>query len=381
MSVIKILKKLISIPSYLNSNTNEKKISDFVYSYLKSFPYLRVKKQKVSKNRFNIIAETSGTPNLFLAGHLDTVEPKQGWSRDQLNGVIEKNKLYGIGSLDTKSGVAAILDSLNDFNNISNLNLFFYCDEEYDFKGTKKFISNYRKKIGNFAVFTEPTDLRIWSAHRGIIEIYFSVLGESGHAANLKSGKNAIDGIYNLLNNLKKWMENFSDPVLGSPTLNIAYLRGGLYQEKKKNLIKLGKQGNNIADFAETVIDIRPTDKKLNAKKIISQIKKYLKTNQYKFFNYSIRHDFGSLNTDTRKITRIEKIIKNNLGKAEYLNPSNKGYGDGQLIAEKFGIPVIYLGPKGKNAHGVDEWVDINSVKKLRKIFSDIIKNYCKTKK
>ena len=88
MNVIKLTQQLISMPSYLDSETNEKEIGDFIFSYLKQFPYLRVRKQKIEKGRFNIIAKTSGTPHLFLAGHLDTVEPKQGWSKDQFKGTI-----------------------------------------------------------------------------------------------------------------------------------------------------------------------------------------------------------------------------------------------------------------------------------------------------
>ena len=69
--------------------------------------------------------------------------------------------------------------------------------------------------------------------------------------------------------------------------------------------------------------------------------------------------------------------MKKQFGKVEYLDATQKGYGDGQLLQEKFKIPVVYLGPKGENAHGVDEWVDISSLKKLRELFAEIIKKYC----
>ena len=379
MNVIKLTQQLISMPSYLDSETNEKEIGDFIFSYLKQFPYLRVRKQKIEKGRFNIIAKTSGTPRLFLAGHLDTVEPKQGWSKDQFKGTIESGNLYGLGSIDMKSGLAAILDSLSDFKKISNLTLLFYCDEEYDFKGMKKFINSSKKKIGDLAVLAEPTDLKIWNAHRGLIEIYFSIQGKSGHAADPKSGKNAITGIMKLLNNLRKRLENFTDLTLGIPSLNIAYIRGGLYQGRQNNEVKLGKEGNNIADFAEAVIDIRPTKQELRAEKIIAWVKKFLEKEGYRFSNFSIRHNFTSLYTNPIKLKIIERVLRENLGSVGYLNPSQKGYSDGQLLQKKFNIPVIYLGPKGANAHGSNERVDINSLKQLRQIFSELIISYCKT--
>ena len=382
MSVIKLTKQLISIPSYLSSKTNEKIIGDFVFSYLKQFPYFKIKKQKIDKKRFNIIAETSDVPHLFLAGHLDTVEPKQGWSKNQFKGITKNGKLYGLGSLDTKSGVAAILDSLCDFKKISNLNLLFYCDEEYNFKGMKKFIASPKKKIGNLAILVEPTDLKIWNTHRGLIEIYFSIQGKSGHAADPKSGKNAIDGITRAFVDLQNRLEKFTDPILGIPSFNIAYIRGGLYQGNRNGNIKLGKEGNNIADFAEAVIDIRPTNQKLRVKKIKAWLEEFLIKEGYKLLNFSVRHDFAPLYSDSSnpsELKILEKVLQKNLGKVGYLNPSKKGYGDGQLLQEKFNIPVIYLGPKGANAHGIDEWVDINSIKKLRQIFSELIASYCKT--
>lgn len=379
MKVIKLAKQLISIPSYLSSKTNEKEIGDFVFSYLKKIPYLKVEKQKIEKGRFNIIAKTTGVPRLFLAGHLDTVEPKQGWSKNQFKGIIKKQKLYGLGSLDTKSGVAAILDSLSDFKKIFNFALFFYCDEEYDFKGMKKFIADLKKKVGDLAVLVEPTDIKIWNTHRGLIEIYFSVQGKSGHAANLKSGKNAIDGVMEMFDDLREWLKNFADSTLGIPSLNITYIHGGLYQGKEKQDIKLGKEGNNIADFTEAVIDIRPTKRKLRAEKIIIQIKRFLRKEGYELRDFSVRHDFAPLYTNPEKLKILEKILQKTSGKVNYLDPSVKGYGDGQLLQEKFNVPVVYLGPKGANAHGIDEWVDINSLKKLRQIFSELIVSYCKT--
>lgn len=377
MNIIQLTQKLVSMPSYIGANTNEKAIGDFVFRYLRQFPYLKVRKQRIAKNRFNIIAETKGVPWLLLAGHLDTVEPKQGWSKNQFKGIVEDQRLYGLGALDTKSGIAAMLSALQNFTQISGLTLLFYCDEEYDFQGMKKFIDQTKIKNWDLAILTEPTNLQIWNAHRGLIEIYFSIQGKSGHASNPTSGKNAINGITDTLNDLQKWLSKFDAPVLGSPSLNIAYVRGGLDLGKNKKEVLIGKQGNNIADFAEAIIDIRPTKIELRAEKIIEQLQKVLKTRGYQLLNFSIRHNYGSLYTDPNKLKLLEKVMKQTINKAEYLNPTKKGYGDGQLLQEKFDIPVIYLGPKGTNAHGIDEWVDISSIKKLQEVYSTIIKEYC----
>ena len=92
---------------------------------------------------------------------------------------------------------------------------------------------------------------------------------------------------------------------------------------------------------------------------------------------FSVRHDLGSLYTPPKELGLVEKAVETAVGRVEYLDPTKKGYGDGQLIQQKFKIPVAYLGPKGANEHAVDEWVDIASLKQLRDIYSNIIKRYC----
>ena len=58
-----MLKKLISIPSYVSETNNEKEVGDFVYNYLQQFPFLtKIEKQKVEGDRFNIIAKDESKP-------------------------------------------------------------------------------------------------------------------------------------------------------------------------------------------------------------------------------------------------------------------------------------------------------------------------------
>lgn len=48
--------------------------------------------------------------------------------------------------------------------------------------------------------------------------------------------------------------------------------------------------------------------------------------------------------------------------------------GDDNVLAT-LGIPVITWGPDGKGAHEADEWVDLESLKILSKMFKTLIAN------
>ena len=75
MNAVDLTKKLISIPSYVDSSTNEREIAEYVYQYLSNISWLTTVKQNVENNRFNVIAYSSLSPKLLLVGHLDTVQP------------------------------------------------------------------------------------------------------------------------------------------------------------------------------------------------------------------------------------------------------------------------------------------------------------------
>ena len=238
----------------------------------------------------------------------------------------------------------------------------------------KRFIKSNKKKIGDLAIFIEPTDLKICKAHRGLVEIKFIVRGKTGHAKNSKKGKNAILASAKAIAAFEKYIALNRNKVLGESAMNIAYIHGGLnLGENKKKEVILGKEGNNIADYAEFVIDIRPATKALNAKNVINFFQKEIKRNGCILEDWFIRHDYSCLYTDTKDIKNIIKTVKKSLGEAKILKPELMGYAEAPLVQEKFKIPVIYFGPSGKNSHGANEHVNIDSIKKTREVYKNII--------
>jgi len=264
-----------------------------------------------------------------------------------------------------KGGTACVLDTLNNFTQTKGLALLFYCDEEYDFEGMKKFAEKYSFKP-DLIISPEITDLKVVNGCRGIIEIYFQVTGKTGHAASPEKGINAIDGILNIINSIRENIKKYENPDLGKAVLNLAYLSGGLNKglNQEENLV-LGNRGNNIPDIAEAVIDIRTPTEELNEKRIAELIERTAKTQGLKLEKLEIRSDLKAAFSPKEKIKGFEGI--------DYANLKEQGYFDVQIISDKFGSPFVCFGPMGGNAHGTDEWVDVNSLEKTRNIFRDLI--------
>jgi len=376
MDIIDLTKKLVSIPSYVDGQTDEKEIGKFIYDYLKKFSWLKVSKQPVTNGRFNIIAKDKYPIKLLLIGHIDTVQPRQGWKTDPLKPVIKKGKIYGLGATDMKSGLAAILSTLQKLEKTRGLMLLFYIDEEYDFLGSKKFISEFKGKIEpKLIISADGSDLKIGTGCRGLIEIKFAVEGRSGHAARPKSGKNAIDWSFTAINNLKNYLEKFSTKELGKTTINTAFFQGGLnLGQDKNNQLILGQEGNNVADVAKFTVDIRPASLDLNATKVIKKIESFLNINGLKLINKKIKHDLSPWLTKKSEIKKIAKIIKKQTP-IKHSFPNDTGFIDVQMFWETFNkVPCLTFGAgEGKLAHKPNEFVKIKNLLKTGQVFQKVI--------
>lgn len=376
MELVRLTKQLISMPSYVDNNTDERKIGEFIYGYLKQFKWLEVKKQPVINGRFNIIAKDTYPTRLLLCGHMDTVQPKQGWKTNQFKGIIKIRKIYGLGASDMKGNLAAILCALDNFQKTKGLMILFYIDEEYDFLGTKKFLEEYKKKIKpKLIVSGDGGNLKIGRGCRGLIEINFIVQGQTGHAARPDSGKNAIEWSFKSISNLKKYLKKFSNKELGKTTLNLAFSQGGLNfgQDKDDGLI-LGREGNNIADVSEFVIDIRPASLKITAPEIVNKVRCFLKNNGLKLVKAKIRHDLRPWLTKNEEINNVLSIIGKETP-VKFSGPEARGFIDIQMFWETFNkIPCLSFGAGEESlAHRPNEFVRIEELEKAKTVFSGII--------
>lgn len=375
MKPLSLLKDLVAIPSYKDAKTDERKIADFIFEYLKTNTKFTLKKQPVSNGRYNIFATTK-KPTMLVAAHMDTVQPKQGWKSSQFRIKQSGKQLAGLGAVDTKGGIASLLSVASELSTIPGVALLFYCDEEYDFLGMKTFLRK-QKTRPKVALVLEPTGLKISNAHRGLIECSWSIQGKTGHAAFGKDTVNAIDVMNQTLLELREYISTCSSQELGASRMNVAFIRGGLLlanQDKKKKL--LGREGNNVADYAEVVVDIRTSTPELDARRVQAFVKKRLARLGASMVEWNVRHDLGALITRKSDLQKVERAISN-IVNPSYIDPQHKGYSDGQLIQAAWGIPVFYLGPTGGNAHAANEWVDATSLDTLAELFLELARTLC----
>lgn len=374
MDLIELTQNLIAIPSYLGETTNELKLGEFILDYLQTLGYLQVEKQLVEDERFNIIAHDGYPPRLMFCCHLDTVPPSGAWQYDLFAGQVVDDRLYGLGACDMKGGTASLLYALQSFKATKGLFLLFDVDEEYYFKGMRKFLEAYDIHP-ELAVFPEP-GFKIGNGHRGLIEIKFRVRGVTGHAARPDSGKNAILGVSRAVERLLATLDTYTHASLGKTSCNLAWIKGGISRANGE----IDCRANKIPDVAEAVLDIRPSIAELRAQTVLDILVEQIHVQGMKLETAEIVLDFGSLCTPPQQLDKFESVLRETVGQVTYADISMGGYGEGQLLNEAFGTSCVYFGPgPEEKAHQVDEYVSIPELHKVREVFEALMKLYAQS--
>jgi succinyl-diaminopimelate desuccinylase len=138
-----------------------------------------------------------GERTLYFSGHYDVV-PAQ--SRSQFEPSVKGANLFGRGSSDMKSGLAAMLYAalvLRDggFLRDGRVGLVFVPDEETAGPRGSRYLSD-RGLLGQNAIgmlTPEPTGGVIWNANRGAITLEITVKGKSAHVGRQHEGVNAFE--------------------------------------------------------------------------------------------------------------------------------------------------------------------------------------------
>ncbi|MCK4836209.1 MAG: ArgE/DapE family deacylase, partial [Candidatus Aminicenantes bacterium] len=233
-----LLQELIRIesvnPELISGGSGEKQISSYLKNYLEKLG-LKTIVQKVSKNRSNIIGIMKGSgdgKSLILNGHMDTVGIS-GMEISPLKADLKNGNVYGRGSADMKSGIAAMLSACESIlvNHIylkGDVLLTFVVDEEFKSIGTERLLESFTAQA---AIVCEPTDLKIGLAHKGFVWANVDVFGKAAHGSRPEEGIDAIIKAGKILSEIekldKKKLAGKSHPLLRYPSVHASVIKGG----------------------------------------------------------------------------------------------------------------------------------------------------------
>jgi succinyl-diaminopimelate desuccinylase len=337
-------------------------------------------KDKNSKPVKNLYARLGNAqPNFMFAGHLDVVPPGnlKDWTVKPFSPAIKKNYLIGRGANDMKSAIASWVVAVNNF--VSNnkkfkgsISLLITGDEEgVAINGTKKVVDYLKKKKEkiDFCLVGEPTNPNklgemIKIGRRGSITGELTVIGVQGHVAYPDRANNPSNTIVKILKELKeikfdKGTKDFQPTNLEVTKINVD-----------------NTADNVIPSVAKATFNIR-----FNNKHSSSSLKKELN----KIFKKIVKKDKSNFKIEYRvsgeafltKPNKTTYMIQNIITKITKIKPqlsTTGGTSDARFIRKI--APCLEFGLVGKTMHKIDEAVSISDLKKLTKIYTEILKNY-----
>lgn len=388
--IIRFLQELVQIPSEVPPG-KYKEISKLVASKMKE---LNINTKVKRKNVIGEIGNEDG-PSLIFNAHIDTVATYDGWTKDPHGGEIVGNKIYGRGAADDKACVAAeifatkaLLDTGIDIR--GKLIITAVINEEIGgLLGTEYLVKD--EVVNGDACLLGDACCDYPIAYRGgALQICFIIKGIRRHGQaypdlapphrNKYSGINAIEKMVKIMNFLIELQEEFKKietkypipPDLPSKigSVNFTMINGGnsvntvadncvlqcfinVIPEMDLEDIK-----TRIFNFVES---LEIEDPNLN---ITAQIGGYIKphiTNTKSTFAMAVKKAFRAVFDEERDFKTFLPIT------------------DAHLFHEK-GIETILFGPlRGENNyHAQDEFVFIDDVMNVAKIYALTALNYLK---
>tara|TARA_Y100000816_G_scaffold275596_1_gene243970 strand:- start:732 stop:1889 length:1158 start_codon:yes stop_codon:yes gene_type:complete len=379
---VKLAKELIKFPSITPVDAGvikflERKLK--ILGFKTKIIEFREKNFKPVKNLYAKLG--SSKPNFCFAGHLDVVPPGniKNWSVNPFRPSIKKGYLIGRGANDMKGSIASFVSALSIFlskNSKFNgsISMLITGDEEGDaINGTKKLVDYLKKKKEkiNFCLVGEPTNPNklgqmIKIGRRGSLTGSLVIKGIQGHVAYPDRANNPSTTIINILSELKKI--NFDKGTKNFQATNLEVTK-----------INISNTADNvIPETAEASFNIRFNNKHSSSsikKKLNKIFKKICKKNKTSYeINYKVSGEAFLTRTNSTTLM-IQKVIKK-ITKIKPKLSTTGGTSDARFIKKI--SPCLEFGLVGKNMHKIDESVSLNDLKKLTKIYENILQNYFK---
>ncbi|MBI5975972.1 ArgE/DapE family deacylase [Staphylococcus canis] len=203
---VKILSDLVSIKTV---NDNEIEVCQYLQKLLKEHG-IESQIDKVSETRANLIAEIGeGTPVLGISGHMDVVSEGDAseWTYDPFTLTEDDGYLYGRGSGDMKSGLAALVIAMIEVKESGKLKkgkikLMATTGEEMEQKGAEQLHRKGFMDEVDALVIAEPSETMLVYAHKGSMDYRITSKGLSSHSSMPVLGKNSIQPLMQFIQNI-----------------------------------------------------------------------------------------------------------------------------------------------------------------------------------
>ena len=340
------------------------------------------------EGRPNIIGIFEGQPSarsLILNGHIDIVspEPISEWKHHPWSGEVVDGRLYGRGACDMKGGLIAnyfALKSLLDTGLKPRGTVILQSVIEEEAGGGGGTLACLLEGFtADGMVIPEPF-MKITVASTGVYYFRVRVVGKTAHAGSAHTGINAIgkmNKIYDKLVSLdEKRAREKHYPLFEKDSERSCHLNVGTY--------RAGDWPSTVAGWAE--IECRmSTIPGESAKEIRDQVTRVVmevaQSDEW-MRDHPPRIEWFGWQADPWEQDPNDPFVTTFKASAERVTSREidivgKTAGLDTRFAQYFGMPALTFGPDGENIHGIDEFVNLDSLVECTKVLASFIVDWC----
>jgi acetylornithine deacetylase len=374
-ATLRLLKELVATdsvnPSLVSGAAGEAAIARVLAEELRGIG-LAVEIQEAAHDRPNVIGVLEGRApgrSLMFCGHVDTVGVA-GMNRP-FDPVEQNGRIYGRGAQDMKGGVAAMIGAarvIAESGGLAAGRLIVACvvDEEHSSIGADALVTRWRADAG---VVTEPTDLHVAVAHKGFEWVEVETEGRAAHGSRPRDGRDAIVRMGRVLVELEALDRTLqggrAHALVGPPSLHASLIEGGreLSSYPDRCVLQIerrtipgepdGAGGREVAAILHRLAE-RDPEFRGNSRSMFARSP------------YEVpSHELPAL---LRSAAQEQGAASEIIGMSFWTDAA---------ILGGAGIPSVLFGPAGAGLHGLEEWVDAQSVLTCRDALAALAHRWC----
>ena len=376
-ATIRLLKQLVAIdsvnPSLVAGAAGEAAIGRALVEELRTIG-LDTHVQEAAPGRPNVVGVLEGRApgrSLMFCGHTDTVGVA-GMPRP-FEAAERNGRIYGRGSQDMKGGVAAMIGAARVIAESGGLpagQLIVACvvDEEHASVGAEALVTRWRADAG---VVTEPTELAVAVAHKGFEWVEIETEGRAAHGSRPREGRDAILRMGRVLAELealdRRLQSGRAHAMVGTASLHASLIEGGRELSSYPDRCALQIERRTIPGEAEGIAAREVADILALLESRDPEFKAAAKT-MFARAPYEIApaHELPAALVAAAAATGASSTT---IGMSFWTDAAVLGAA---------GIPSVLFGPTGAGLHGLEEWVDTQSVLACRDALVHLVRAWCR---
>lgn len=330
----------------------------------------RLAYHEFAEARTSLVATIGGARKapICFTGHIDVVPlGAKRWSHDPFAGETDGDRLFGRGSTDMKSGIAAFVQAAielaPDLARGPGLTIVITAGEEIGCEGAKYLADRKLVDRAGAIVVAEPTANYPYIGHKGLAWFEVATSGVTAHGSMPEMGENAIVKMAQAIGDLDRFRFPVdSHPVMGKPTINVGTIHGGL-------------NTNSVPDRATATLDTR-TVPGIDHGQLCASLEALLAPR-----GATVRPivDTPSLYTEpadewVQQVFELATPFLDARPAPRTITFST----DGADLKRAFGgPPAVILGPgEPKLAHQTDEWCSMTRIEQSVELFRQIMRRW-----